>query len=427
MDTGFLAENCLTQKKMSLQTDFLPEEMLNIAISDYNYQLPDEKIARYPLEKRDLSKLLVWKNGQIRETVFNKIHDFLPPGALLVFNNTRVIHARVLFRKESGSLIEIFCLEPISPADYQLSFGSTQTVTWKCLVGNAKKWKNGKLSKKIRIDGLETVLYAAVTGRQNETFFIEFSWTGDFTFARIIEHAGQLPIPPYLCRETEITDEINYQTIFARNDGSVAAPTAGLHFSENTLASLSEKSITTGEITLHVGAGTFQPVKSETVADHQMHNEQVIVSRKIITTLINHQGPVIAVGTTSVRSLESLYLMGVKLSEKNLETDLPLVSQWEPYTNTSSPGFKESMQNILRFLEANHKNELAFSTRLMILPGYKFRAIDGMVTNFHQPKSTLLLLISAFVGNEWTKIYEFALDHDFRFLSYGDANLYLKG
>jgi S-adenosylmethionine:tRNA ribosyltransferase-isomerase len=398
----------------------------NIKITDFTYELPDLKIARYPLQNRDESKLLLWKNAEISEDVFKNATTYLPENSILVFNNTRVIHARLHFQKETGAKIEVFCLEPVEPADYQVAFLETQKVTWKCMLGNAKKWKDGTLYKTIEIVGKPTEIKANKISQNNNSFEIEFNWTGGFSFAEIIEHAGILPIPPYLNRETEDSDEKTYQTVYAKINGSVAAPTAGLHFTENVLSQLSEKNIKSHEITLHVGAGTFQPVKSDTILGHTMHHEKVIISKKFINELISSNHKVIAVGTTSVRSLESLYWLGVQLENNERFNGFPEISQWEPYENETKIPVKKALQNIVDFLDKTRKNDIQFSTQIIIVPGYEFKIVKGMFTNFHQPQSTLLLLISAFLGKDWKKVYDFALANNFRFLSYGDSNLYLK-
>ncbi len=398
----------------------------DIKISDFTYDLPESRIAKYPLTERDKSKLLVWQNGSIKETIFEKSLDFIPENAQLIFNNTRVIHARLFFRKETGSKIEIFCLEPDEPHDYQLAFQEKKQVVWKCMIGNSKKWKSGILSREIEISGEKVNFQAERISQFGNTFQIKFTWDKSFTFAEIIEHTGVLPIPPYLNRETEESDEETYQTIYAKIDGSVAAPTAGLHFTDSVLTRLQQKNITTREITLHVGAGTFQPVKSETIDGHTMHNEIVIIPKNTIENFINHKNKVIAVGTTSVRSLESLYWLGLQLENNSFEPKEPRISQWEPYENEAEIDTKKAFQNIVEYLNQSNLNEIQFSTQIIILPGYIFKVIDGMFTNFHQPQSTLLLLISAFLGNEWKKVYDYALANNFRFLSYGDSNLYLR-
>ena len=399
----------------------------NINITDFSYDLPDSKIAKYPLQNRSDSKLLLWKNSKISEETFKNAVSHLPENSILVFNNTRVIHARLYFQKETGANIEIFCLEPVVPADYQLNFQETKKVIWKCMLGNAKKWKEGTLTKQIDIEGNNIELKANKISQNENSFEIEFTWNGGFSFAQIIEYAGVLPIPPYLNRETEQSDEKTYQTVYAKIDGSVAAPTAGLHFTDEILNQLSEKNIETQEITLHVGAGTFQPLKTDNVSEHTMHHEKAIISKQFIGILAETERKVIAVGTTSVRSLESLYRLGVQLENNTFSKDFPEIGQWEPYENETNIPVKKALQNIICFLNETGKNELQFSTQIIIVPGYEFKIISGMFTNFHQPQSTLLLLISAFLGNEWKNVYDFALANNFRFLSYGDSNLYLKG
>ena len=410
--------DCIKNKKLSAHK--------NIKISDFSYELPDSKIAKYPLANRDESKLLVFKDGKISESVFKNSPDFLPEQAQLVFNNTRVIHARLFFRKETGSKIEIFCLEPIEPADYQIAFQQTKQTTWKCMVGNLKKWKGEILRQTIDISG-KTVILSAEKGEQNgNTVAVRFFWDKPFSFAEIIEHTGILPIPPYLNRETEETDEETYQTVYAKIDGSVAAPTAGLHFTDAVFEVLKSKKISTHEITLHVGAGTFQPVKAETLSGHTMHREMVIIPGKIIRSFYENPEKIIAVGTTSVRSLESLYWLGLQLENGNFSPEKPEVLQWEPYETEPKISLKKSLENILDHLEKNKLGQIRFSTQIIILPGYQFKVIEGMFTNFHQPQSTLLLLISAFLGEKWKEIYDYALVNNFRFLSYGDSNLYLR-
>ncbi len=402
------------------------KEYKNIKISDFSYELHDSKIAKYPLANRDESKLLVFKDSKISESVFKNSPAFLPEKAQLVFNNTRVIHARLFFRKETGSKIEIFCLEPIEPADYQIAFQQTSQTTWKCMVGNLKKWKSEILHQSILIAD-ETVTLSAEKGEQNgNTVAVRFFWDKPFSFAEIIEHSGILPIPPYLNRETEETDEETYQTVYAKIDGSVAAPTAGLHFTDPVFDALKTKEISTHEITLHVGAGTFQPVKAETLSGHSMHREMVIIPEKIVRALYENPEKIIAVGTTSVRSLESLYWLGLQLENGLFNYEKPEVLQWEPYETEAKISLKKSLGNILDYLEKEKLEQIRFSTQIIILPGYQFKVIEGMFTNFHQPQSTLLLLIAAFLGDKWKEIYDYALANDFRFLSYGDSNLYLR-
>jgi len=401
-------------------------EFKNIKISDYSYQLPDERIARYPLKERDSSKLLVWENGILKNGQFKSIPDYIPENALLVFNNTRVIHARLFFKKETGARIEIFCLEPVLPTDHQLAFEQKEKVVWKCMVGNAKKWKEGDLTATIELNGKTVRLQARKVKQEENAFVIEFSWNGGFHFAEIIEKSGVLPIPPYLNRKTEPDDETAYQTVYAKSDGSVAAPTAGLHFTETVMNKLKTKNIALREITLHVGAGTFQPVKSETVNDHKMHRERVIIPKKFIEELLNNQRKIVAVGTTSVRSLESIYWAGLKLGKQTGTLQNIEIEQWEPYQNLPNTSVRQALENVLGYLDKNDLNTLQFSTQIIIVPGYRFKLVEGMVTNFHQPQSTLLLLVGAFLGNAWKNVYNFALENGFRFLSYGDSNLYLR-
>jgi S-adenosylmethionine:tRNA ribosyltransferase-isomerase len=398
----------------------------NIKISNFTYDLPDERIAKYPLKERDNSKLLVSKNGSVQASTFKSIAEFLPENSQLVFNNTRVIHARLFFRKETGAKIEIFCLEPVLPADYQIAFQEKERVIWKCMVGNSKKWKAGVLQREVVIEGEKIIIQAEKKEQIDNTFHIEFSWDKSINFAEIIEHTGTLPIPPYLNRETEEADEETYQTVYAKIDGSVAAPTAGLHFTENIFKELCAKNISTKEVTLHVGAGTFQPVKSETISGHNMHHESVIIPKNILEGFIQNPDKIIAVGTTSVRSLESLYWIGLQLENNSFNPEKVEVAQWEPYENEAIISTKKALQNIAEYLTEKKLSAIQFSTQIIILPGYNFKIISGMFTNFHQPQSTLLLLISAFLGERWKEIYDFALANDFRFLSYGDSNLYLK-
>lgn len=397
-----------------------------IRIEDYNYSLPDERIAKFPLQKRDGSKLLLYRNGKIGESIFNNIADFLPENSLVVFNNTKVIQARLLFRKETGAQIEIFCLEPVVPHDYALVFSQTERCSWTCLVGNLKKWKGGTLTREITIDGETVLLKADKQHTHGDSHLIEFSWNNpSFTFADLLDTAGVLPIPPYLHRETEKSDLHAYQTVYSKIKGSVAAPTAGLHFTEDVFNTFNSKGITREELTLHVGAGTFKPVKSETINEHEMHTEFISVRRSSIQNVLDKLGHIIAVGTTSVRTLESLYYIGVTLDNTPDATANDLqVTQWMPYdkANNHLP-VASALQNILDYLDRHNADKLVTATQILIAPGYEFKIVKGIVTNFHQPKSTLLLLISAFVKGNWTSIYEYALEHDFRFLSYGDSSL----
>ena len=401
-----------------------PKENQPIYIDEYNYLLPDERIAKFPLSIRDASKLLVYKNSTITESKFSNIADFLPANSLLVYNNTRVIQARLIFYKETGARIEVFCLEPHMPADYALSLGATTECNWKCMVGNLKKWKEGKLSKAVEIDGKSCVFNAQLLATEDNTHTIHFTWdNNDIHFADILEKAGELPIPPYLHRKTEESDLTNYQTVYSKIKGSVAAPTAGLHFTPEVFESLKSKNIETEELTLHVGAGTFQPVKTRDIADHNMHTEVISVQRSTIEKLQQKLGNIVAVGTTSVRTLESLYYLSPALSKGEGEAHLLRVSQWQPYKNHVEISAYDALQSILDYLDENNLTSLHAETQIMIKPGYKFRIVNAMITNFHQPKSTLLLLVSAFVNGNWKGIYNYALENNFRFLSYGDSSL----
>lgn len=400
----------------------------NIRIEDYNYDLPDEKIAKYPLEKRDESRLLVYRNGNIRDAVFKYIDDYLPDSSMLIFNNTKVIQARLYFKKKTGAAIEIFCLDPYIPHDYSLMFQATEKCTWTCLIGNLKKWKEGELYKEVKIGNDIFNLQAKKTGRIGENYLIEFSWDNDrYTFADILDNAGELPIPPYLNRDTEERDKETYQTVYSRISGSVAAPTAGLHFTADVLEDIRNKGIKTAELTLHVGAGTFKPVKTDIIDGHEMHSEFISVRRETIEEILKHEGNIIAVGTTSVRTLESLYYIG-QILESDPERDFLKVGQWQPYNdkvgNDLSKG--KALKNILSYLDKRSQDVLFADTQIMIVPGYEFKIVSGIITNFHQPKSTLLLLVSAFVKGDWKAIYNHALAQGYRFLSYGDSSLLLR-
>lgn len=399
-----------------------------IHIEEYDYPLPDERIAKFPLAKRDESKLLLYKDGQVSESVFKHIADYLPAGSLLVYNNTRVIQARLLFQKATGARIEVFCLEPAEPHDYALIFQQTERCSWICLVGNLKKWKDGLLTKKVAIQGEEVILSAEKKESHGDSHRIEFTWNNPkYTFADLLDAAGVLPIPPYLHRETEKSDLVTYQTVYSKIKGSVAAPTAGLHFTPEVLADVDAHGIGREEVTLHVGAGTFKPVKSETIEGHEMHTEFISVRRSSIERIQKNLGKIIAVGTTSVRTLESLYYIGVKLaSHPDATSEELVVNQWMPYEaeNNRIP-VAEALQHILDYLDRHQADKLVTATQIIIAPGYEFKIVRGIITNFHQPKSTLLLLISAFVKGNWRTIYDYALSHDFRFLSYGDSSLLL--
>lgn len=399
---------------------------------DYNYNLPDERIAKFPLTKRDISKLLIYNSGKISHNLFTSLPEHLPSGALMVFNNTKVIQARLHFRKEptggpksQGALIEIFLLEPVSPADYQLMFTQTEECTWHCLVGNLKRWKEGCLKKNMSIGTKEICVTAERIESTNNGHIIKFRWNGNVTFAELLEATGEIPIPPYLNRESQESDKTTYQTVYSKIKGSVAAPTAGLHFTDTVLANLDSHNIKREELTLHVGAGTFKPVKSENIAGHEMHTEYIVVKKSTIEKLIAHNGEAIAVGTTSVRTLESLYYIGVYLSNHPDASEEEMhVQQWTPYNSENNKLTTiESLHHILNYLNNHHLDSLKTSTCIIIVPGYKFHIVKMMVTNFHQPQSTLLLLVSAFVNGNWKEIYNYALENDFRFLSYGDSSL----
>lgn len=396
-----------------------------IQIADFTYDLPDQRIAKHPLENRDLSKLLIYKGGEISESVFENLSTEIADGTTMVFNNTKVIQARLIFYKETGARIEIFCLEPLKPADYNLAFQACGSSSWKCIVGNARKWKFGVLKMPFNVDGEEYCL----TAEQQEIFDgakeILFSWNHpDLSFSEVLEQTGKIPIPPYLNRDTEAIDLLRYQTVYSKYEGSVAAPTAGLHFTEEVFSRLKLKNIKREELTLHVGAGTFKPVKSEQIGDHEMHTEHIQVTRESLQNIIEAPKQIIAVGTTSVRSLESLYWMGVKILTQ--QENPHLLEQWEAYQLPVNYSVKESYQAICKHMDENDLSLFNAATQIIIAPGYCFRVISGLVTNFHQPQSTLLLLISALVGDNWKKIYEYALDNDFRFLSYGDSSLLMK-
>ena len=429
--------------------------MEEILIEEYNYPLPDERIAKYPLAERDQSKLLIYREGQVSEDHFHHIGEYLPADSLLIYNNTRVIQARLEFHKTTatppphhttqpllntlGARIEIFCLEPLEPHDYQLSLGSTNGCTWKCMIGNAKKWKTGALSLPVHLPSGEQITLFAEKGEQTgNTFAVHFSWNSPLggewegSFAEILDAVGELPIPPYLNRKTEESDKTTYQTVYSRIKGSVAAPTAGLHFTDKVLDGLRQRGIQTAEVTLHVGAGTFQPVKVADANQHTMHTEIIAVPKTTIQTIINDLGHIVAVGTTSMRTLESLYFLGAQLHStfSSLEGrsggSTLSVAQFEPYEQEHTLSTAEALQAIVNYLSLTGQDTLHAETQIMIKPGYTFHVVDQLITNFHQPKSTLLLLVSAFVGEDWHTIYDYALSHDFRFLSYGDSSILYK-
>lgn len=396
-----------------------------IRIDEFVYDLPDECIAKFPLLIRDQSKLLLYDKGRVSESKFCEISDFLAENDLVIFNNTKVIQARLHFKKSTGASIEIFCLEPASPNDYVLSFQQNKTCTWYCMIGNLKKWKSGQLSKILTVSNKQVTLSAELIAQHATSFEVRFSWNNEqITFSEILETFGELPIPPYLNRKTEARDKETYQTVYSKIKGSVAAPTAGLHFTERVLNDLKNKNIELQEVTLHVGAGTFRPVKADIMAQHEMHTEYISVSRRTIEALLAHDCKAVAVGTTSVRTIESLYYIGASLAingDKN--KSILCVKQWEPYENASDVSPQEALQIILDYMQKNSLTVLNAATQIIITPGYKFHFVKKMITNFHQPKSTLLLLVSAFVEGDWKNIYNYALTHNFRFLSYGDSSL----
>lgn len=417
----------------------------HIKISDYNYDLPDERIAKFPIAQRDHSKLLVYKHGEVSNDVFHHLPTYLPQGALMIFNNTKVIQARLHFRKETGALIEVFLMEPAEPTDYELMFQTTGHCSWLCMIGNLKKWKEGSLKRDFEIKGNKLTLSA--TMRRGDTlgseaqemvakgggtnYWVDFDWDNDkVSFAEILEAVGELPIPPYLNRKTEESDKTTYQTVYSKIKGSVAAPTAGLHFTDAVLKDLDAHGIDREEVTLHVGAGTFKPVKSLEIEGHQMHTEYIVVHRRSLEKLIKHECRVIAVGTTSVRTIESLYYMGVHLLKHPEANEEELhVNQWDPYELSEDGNLvdgitpMQAIQAIIDYLDRNGLEALHSSTQIIIAPGYQYKIVKMLVTNFHQPQSTLLLLVSAFLKGDWKKVYDYALSHDFRFLSYGDSSL----
>ena len=400
----------------------------HIQIRDYDYPLPDERIAKFPLPERDSSKLLIYDGGRISETVFRSLPTLLPEGSLMVFNNTRVIQARLHFRKgeaQDGALIEVFLLEPADPVEYQENFAQKGSCSWYCLVGNLKKWKEGKLTRTLTVDHSTLTITAERIGTHGTSQRIEFEWATDdpqssLTFAEVIDAVGELPIPPYLNRKTQESDKTTYQTVYSKIKGSVAAPTAGLHFTKRVLADIDARGIEREEVTLHVGAGTFRPVKSEDIGGHEMHSEHIAVHRHTIERLLAHNGEAIAVGTTSVRTLESLYYMGILASQGKEDLHVP---QWMPYEYDNSLSTTEALEALLHYMDEQEEEVLHSSTQIIIAPGYKYHIVKQMITNFHQPQSTLLLLVSAFIGEGWHDVYDYALSHDFRFLSYGDSSM----
>ncbi len=422
-------------------------DIKRLAIDQFDYPLPDEKIAKYPLPDRDSSKLLIYDNGCITSTTFNLLTEQLPFGSLLLFNNTRVIHARLIFHKATGARIELFCLSPYDPIDYAVNFQQRRCCSWRCMVGNARRWKNEVLSLQVPIGERMVELCAKRAGMDGGDAIVTFYWDDSgLTFSELLDVAGKLPIPPYLNRSAEKSDDYTYQTVYSQVEGSVAAPTAGLHFTSGLMDRISNKGIRVAEVTLHVGAGTFKPIKSPSIGSHSMHTEFISVPRETIEKLLNCSGPLIAVGTTSMRTVESLYYIGKKLQDKEMVNELGkvieiddkvkeqpdvdhphfVVEQWEPYDESEPIAPRKALEVILRYLDLTGEASVTATTRLMIAPGYLFHYPDGLITNFHQPRSTLLLLVSAFIGDQWREVYRFALDNEFRFLSYGDSSLLWK-
>ncbi len=405
-----------------------------LSIDDFDYPLPDERIAQYPLAERDASQLLLYKNGTISQSVFRNIGEYLPTNSLLLFNDTKVFQARIIFYKSTGAKIEIFCLEPSAPtADYQVAFSNPGQCYWKCLIGNNKKWKSGSLKLSVNIDGETAILKAEKIEQMGEASIIRFSWEPEhLSFAALLDQSGLVPLPPYIHREADTTDKDRYQTIYARLKGSVAAPTAGLHFTDRVFKSFVQKNITSAYVTLHVGAGTFKPVSAPTLGEHEMHAEQISISAQVLKQLItlSEEGEpktIIPVGTTSMRTIESFYWLGVRRLKGKMDEGNPVVKQWDPYDPAFDTGvsFHDSMKALLDFLESSESTILIASTQLIIAPGYRYRVAGGLITNFHQPRSTLLLLVSALIGDDWKKVYSYALENNFRFLSYGDSCLLL--
>lgn len=401
----------------------------SILIEDFNYPLPADRIAKFPLSKRDTSKLLIYKNEHLSQDSFLNLDQFLPADSLLIFNETKVIQARLQFFKESGAKIEIFCLEPVQPvSEVQLAFQQKSAVVWKCFIGNAKKWKEGSIKKLLCINDEQVEFFATRVGKSGEAYLVEFSWNPPtYTFSQLLELAGLVPLPPYLNREAEKEDKDRYQTIYAQHDGSVAAPTAGLHFTDEVFQKLSKKNIFTDKVTLHIGAGTFKPVSTLRIGDHEMHTEKIIIQKSLVKKLIDQiDKKIVVVGTTTIRTLESLYWFGVELIVD--QTAEFKINQWVPYQEKYQikKSTKQVLNSVLDFMNKNAIEELHGETKLMIAPGYDFKIADILITNFHQPKSTLLLLVSAFIGNDWKNAYQFALEQDFRFLSYGDSCLFYR-
>ncbi|KAF0130837.1 MAG: S-adenosylmethionine:tRNA ribosyltransferase-isomerase [Bacteroidetes bacterium] len=406
-------------------------DVRKILIEAYDYPLQEHQIARYPLEQRDQSKLLLQLGKKISEDTFSQLGHYLPSGTLLITNETKVIQARLHFKNANGASIEVFCLEPVeNEGDSQINISSKSPVKWKCFVGNSKRWKSDSLRMEINPSGFGTLIEVKRLEKKGDHSIIEFSWDNqEITFGQILETAGELPLPPYLNRKAENSDSIRYQTIFAQNEGSVAAPTASLHFSKEVVDSLKSKGISFTNVTLHVGAGTFKPVSTDTIGEHDMHAERIFVSRATVEKLLSHLGkPIIPIGTTSMRTIESLYWIGLKLLKDEITSQVLKVDQWTPYKyeyEASTISAERTLQAILMFMDTHNLNEIHASTSVMIAPGYTFKIATGLITNFHQPKSTLLLLVSALIGDQWKDVYDYALRNNFRFLSYGDSCLFI--
>lgn len=399
-------------------------EERHININDFDYPLPDERIAKFPLARRDASKLLIYRKGAISERHFADIGDVVPEHSLFVFNNTKVVRARLVMHKPSGARVEVFCLEPHAPADYERAFAVRGECEWSCIVGNLKKWKEGEVQIPFEYNGAPCSLRAEITERGRREHIVRFRWDADMTFGQLLEYLGRIPIPPYLNRESEEIDNTRYQTVYSKFEGSVAAPTAGLHFTDELIASLRERGFGFDEVTLHVGAGTFLPVKDDDAAKHPMHTEHFEVRLEALRMLLANYGRVIAVGTTSVRTLESLPVLAWRIHTSGAPREEEVIGQWEAYDIPADYTGDEALRELVTYMEAHRLDRLKTATQIMITPlGFRFRIVNNIVTNFHQPKSTLLLLVSAFVGEDWHKIYDYALAHDFRFLSYGDSSV----
>ena len=398
----------------------------SINISDYDYPLPDERIAKFPLAERSSSKLLIYNGGEISHRQFANLGEVLPEGTLLVFNNTKVVRARLVMHMESGARIEVFCLEPYAPADYENAFAVKGSAEWSCIVGNLKKWKSGEVAIHFDHDGLARSLRATITERGTREHIVRFEWDADMTFGELLEYLGRIPIPPYLNRESEEIDNTRYQTVYSKFEGSVAAPTAGLHFTPELIEQMQGRGFGFEEVTLHVGAGTFLPVKEENATRHPMHTEHFEVRRATIENLLENYGRITAVGTTSVRTLESLAALAWRI-HRGIEPVGDVVGQWELYDIPAEYTGEQALRELLAYMEREGVDRLKAATQIMITPlGYEYRIVRNIITNFHQPKSTLLLLVSAYVGEDWHRIYDYALANDFRFLSYGDSSLLMR-